>query len=68
MNNTIVRRVADICFLGCYKCNPNQGVVFSIDCPEQINVKHTISKLEKRLTVEYKGLNLKPVVAYFRDR
>jgi hypothetical protein len=34
MNNTIVRRVADICFLGCYKCNPNQGVVFSIDCPE----------------------------------
>ena len=43
MNNTIVRRRADVCFLGNVIIEIlTKEVVFNLNCSEQINGKHTI--------------------------
>lgn len=43
MNNTIVRRVADVCFSGNVIIEIlTKEVVFNLNCSEQINGKHTI--------------------------
>ena len=43
MNNTIVRRRADVCFSGNVIIEIlTKEVVFNLNCSEQINAKHTI--------------------------